>query len=47
MEVCASLEDRAKWDTFFEGGKLVQVLVEPKDVRNPRHAAAVRTDCRG
>jgi len=29
IELCSSLEQRPNWDTFFEAGKVVQVLEEP------------------
>jgi hypothetical protein len=34
VEICASLEQRPRWDTFFEGGKLLEVLEEPNNVRS-------------
>lgn len=32
VEICASLEQRPRWDTFFEGGKLLEVLEEPNNL---------------
>lgn len=32
IELCSSLEQRPNWDTFFEAGKVVQVLEEPDKV---------------